>query len=143
MLNDRVLPWYEENGVPLLRILTDRGSEYCGNRQHHEFALYLDLEGSDHTRIKTKSPQTNGICERFHQTIQNEFYASALRRKLYTSLEQLQADVDEWVRSYNEERTHSGKHCFGKTPWQTFLDSKAIALEKQLGRTMPTTTVAA
>jgi transposase InsO family protein len=143
MLNDRVLPWYEENGVPLLRILTDRGSEYCGNREHHEFALYLDLEGIDHTRTKTKSPQTNGICERFHQTIQNEFYASAFRRKLYTSLEQLQTDVDEWVRSYNEERAHSGKHCFGKTPWQTFLDSKAIALEKQLDRTMPTATTTA
>ena len=138
MLNDRVLPWYEEQGIPLLRILTDRGSEYCGNREHHEFALYLDLEGIDHTRTKTKSPQTNGICERFHQTIQNEFYANAFRRKLYTSLDQLQADVDVWVGSYNSERTHSGKHCFGKTPLQTFLDSKPLALAKQLDRTMPT-----
>jgi len=143
MLNDRVLPWYDEQGVPLLRILTDRGSEYCGNREHHEFALYLDLEGIEHSRTKTKSPQTNGICERFHQTIQNEFYASAFRRKLYTSLEQLQDDVDQWVQSYNHERPHSGKHCFGKTPWQTFVDSKAIALEKQLDRTMPTASHAA
>jgi len=138
MLNDRVLPWYEEQGIPLLRILTDRGSEYCGNREHHEYALYLDLENIDHTRTKTKSPQTNGICERFHQTIQNEFYATAFRRKLYTSLEQLQADVDVWVDSYNRERTHSGKHCFGKTPLQTFLDSKPLAIAKQLDRTMPT-----
>lgn len=138
MLNDRVLPWYEEQGIPLLRILTDRGSEYCGNREHHEYALYLDLEGIDHSRTKTKSPQTNGICERFHQTIQNEFYATAFRRKLYTSLEQLQADVDVWVDSYNRERTHSGKHCFGKTPLQTFLDSKPLAIAKQLDRTMPT-----
>lgn len=138
MLNDRVLPWYEEQGIPLLRILTDRGSEYCGNREHHEYALYLDLEGIDHTRNKTKSPQTNGICERFHQTIQNEFYATAFRRKLYTSLEQLQADVDVWVDSYNRERTHSGKHCFGKTPLQTFLDSKPLAIAKHLDRTMPT-----
>ena len=137
MLNDRVLPWYEEQGIPLLRILTDRGSEYCGNREHHEYALYLDLEGIDHTRTKTKSPQTNGICERFHQTIQNEFYATAFRRKLYTSLEQLQADVDVWVDSYNRERTHSGKHCFGKTPLQTFLDSRPLAIAKQLDRTMP------
>jgi transposase InsO family protein len=38
--------------------------------------------------MKVKSPQTNGICERFHQTIQNEFYASAFRRKLYTSLDE-------------------------------------------------------
>ena len=143
MLNDRVVPWYDEQGVPLLRILTDRGSEYCGNREHHEYALYLDLEDIEHTRTKAKSPQTNGICEGFHQTIQNEFYATAFRRKIYTSLEQLQKDVDDWVHSYNHDRTHSGKHCFGKTPWQTFLDSKAIALEKQLDRTMPTTSLAA
>ena len=143
MLNDRVLPWYEEHGVPWLRILTGRGSEYCGNREHHEFALYLDLEDIDHTRTKTQSPQTNGICERFHQTIQNELYASAFRRKLYTSLNQLQTDVDQWVRSYNEERPHSAKHCFGKRPWQTSQDSKAVALDKQLDRTMLTTIVAA
>jgi transposase InsO family protein len=90
MLNDRVLPFFEEQGVPLLRILTDRGSEYCGNRESHEYALYLDLENIEHTRTKTRSPQTNGICERFHQTIQNEFYASAFRRKLYHSLDELQ-----------------------------------------------------
>lgn len=138
MLNDPVLPWYEEQGIPLLRILTDRGSEYCGNREHHEYALYLDLEDIEHTRTKTRSPQTNGICERFHQTIQNEFYATAFRRKLYTRLDQLQADVDVWIKSYNEERTHSGKHCFGKTPMQTLMDSKPLALAKQLDRTMPT-----
>jgi len=138
MLNDRVLPFYEEHNIPLLRILTDRGSEYCGNREHHEYALYLDLENIEHTRTKVKSPQTNGICERFHQTIQNEFYASAFRRKIYTSIEQLQADVDEWIKSYNEERTHSGKHCFGKTPLQTLHDSNPIALVKQLDRAMPT-----
>ena len=69
LLNDRVLPFFEEQGVPLLRMLTDRGSEYCGNREVHEYALYLDLENIEHTRTKTRSPQTNGICERFHQTI--------------------------------------------------------------------------
>jgi len=62
MLNDRVLPFYEEHGVRLLRILTDRGTEYCGNRESHEFQLYLALEDIDHTRTKAKSPQTNGIA---------------------------------------------------------------------------------
>ena len=134
MLNDRVIPFFEEHGVPLLRILTDRGSEYCGNREVHEYALYLDLENIEHTRTKTKSPQTNGICERFHQTIQNEFYASAFRRKLYDSLEQLQADVDTWLESYNAERTHSGKYCYGKTPLQTFIEAAPLAYSKQLDR---------
>jgi len=137
MLNDRVLPFFDEQGVPLLRILTDRGSEYCGNRETHEYELYLDLENIEHTRTKSKSPQTNGICERFHQTIQNEFYASAFRRRLYTSLEQLQADVDVWMDSYNAERTHSGKYCYGKTPLQTFLESAKLALDKQLDRLAP------
>ena len=84
MLNDRVLPFFEEYGVPMLRILTDRGSEYCGNRESHEYALYLNLENIEHTRTKARSPQTNGICERFHQTVQNEFYASAFRRSCIT-----------------------------------------------------------
>lgn len=138
MLNDRVLPFFEEHGVSLLRVLTDRGSEYCGNRESHEYALYLDLENIEHTRTKTKSPQTNGICERFHQTIQNEFYASAFRRKLYRSLEQLQADLDAWMELYNAERTHSGKYCYGKTPLQTFIESAPLAYDKQLDRIQPT-----
>ena len=134
MLNDRVIPFFEEHGLPLLRILTDRGSEYCGSRESHEYELYLDLENIEHSRTKTKSPQTNGICERFHQTIQNEFYASAFRRRLYESLEQLQADADAWVESYNAERTHSGKYCYGKTPLQTFIEAAPLAHSKQLDR---------
>ena len=138
LLNDRVVPFYEEHGISLLRVLTDRGSEYCGNREKHEYELYLDLEGIEHTRTKVKHPQTNGICERFQKTIQNEFYASAFRRKMYNSIEELQANLDAWVQDYNEQRTHSGKHCFGKTPMQTFLDSKHIAIEKQLDQTHQT-----
>jgi transposase InsO family protein len=64
LLHDRVLPFFESQQVPLWRILTDRGSEYCGNVEHHEYQLYLAIEDIDHTRTKTKSPQTNGICER-------------------------------------------------------------------------------
>ncbi|MFP4370524.1 MAG: IS481 family transposase [Candidatus Kapaibacterium sp.] len=132
LLNDRVVPFYEAHEVRLLRILTDRGTEYCGKRQHHEFELYLAVEDIDHTKTKARSPQTNGICERFHRTIQDEFYAVAFRKKLYGSIEELQTDLDDWLEFYNKERTHSGKYCFGKTPWQTFLDSIHLAKEKQI-----------
>jgi len=135
ILNDRVLPFYEESGVRLLRILTDRGTEYCGKKHDHPYQLYLEIEDIDHTKTKVRSPQTNGICERFHRTIQNEFYAIAFRKKIYSSLEVLQKDLDDWIEWYNKERTHSGKYCFGKTPWQTFLDSKYLALEKQIDQT--------
>ena len=132
LLNDRVLPFYEEQDIRLLRVLTDRGTEYCGAREHHEYQLYLAIEDIDHSKTKAKSPQTNGICERFHRTIQEEFYSIAFRKKIYSSLEMLQLDLDEWMQYYNHERTHSGKYCFGKTPMQTWRDSIHLAKEKLL-----------
>lgn len=142
LLNDRVIPWYEENDVRLLRILTDRGTEFCGNREHHEYQLYLDIEDIDHSKTKARSPQTNGICERFHRTIQDEFYAIAFRKKIYRNIDEIQEDVDKWIEEYNKERIHSGRYCFGKTPWQTFLDSKSLADEKMLDRLQPSDNLA-
>lgn len=132
ILNDRVIPFYDKHDIPLLRILTDRGTEFCGAREHHEYQLYLALENIDHTKTKARSPQTNGICERFHRTVQNEFYAVAFRKKIYKSIEDLQTDLDHWVEEYNTQRTHTGKHCYGKTPMQTFLDSLHLAKDKLL-----------
>jgi len=132
LLNDRVLPFFEEHGIPLSRMLTDRGTEYCGQPDRHEYELYLAVENIDHTRTKTKHPQTNGICERFNKTVLNEFYRVAFRKKLYASLAELQADLDAWLTTYNEERTHQGRWCYGKTPLRTFLDSVPLAKEKML-----------
>lgn len=132
MLNDKVLPFFEEHAIPLLRVLTDRGTEFCGARDHHEYELYLALEDIDHSRTKAKHPQTNGICERLHRTIQEEFYAVAFRKKIYESLDQLQADLEAWIEDYNSNRTHTGKYCFGRTPLQTFLESLPLAKEKML-----------
>jgi transposase InsO family protein len=138
LLNDRVVPFFEEHDIPLLRILTDRGTEYCGNPEHHDYQLYLVLEDIDHTRTKAKSPQTNGICERFQKTVLDEFYRVAFRRKVYNSLDELQDDLDNWLREYNEQRSHSGKYCFGKTPMRTFLDTIPLAKEKRLTSTLQT-----
>jgi len=143
LLNDRVLPFYEENSVPLLRVLTDRGTEFCGQREHHEYQLYLAVENIDHTRTKARHPQTNGICERFHKTIQEEFYSTAFRKTLYSNLEQLQADLDAWLEEYNVQRPHTGKYCFGKTPMDCFLASRQLAWDKMLDQTAPATEVAA
>lgn len=130
LLNDRVLPFYAEHDIPLLRMLTDRGTEFCGNPERHAYELYLAVEDIDHTRTRTKSPQTNGICERFHKTVLNEFHRVAFRKKIYRSIAELQADLDSWVDEYNRARPHQGRWCFGKTPMQTFLDSLPLAKEK-------------
>jgi len=132
LLNDRVVPFFEAHEIPLCRMLTDRGTEYCGQPERHEYELYLAVENIDHTRTKTKHPQTNGICERFNRTVLNEFYRVAFRKKLYTSLEELQADLDAWLLAYNEQRPHQGRWCYGKTPMQTFLDTVPLAKEKMI-----------
>ena len=138
LLNDQVLPFFEEENVRILRILTDRGTEFCGALEHHEYELYLAIEDIDHTKTKARSPQTNGICERFHRTVLEEFYQVAFRKKIYHTIDELQIDLDHWLWQYNHERTHSGKYCFGKTPMQTFLDSLPLAKEKMLNQTVQT-----
>ena len=130
LLNDRVVPFFDEHEIPLLRVLTDRGTEYCGNSERHEYELYLAVEDIDHSRTKTKSPQTNGIVERFHKTLLDEFYRVAFRKKIYRTIDELQADLDAWIKSYNDQRPHQGRWCFGKTPMNTFIDSVPLAREK-------------
>ena len=130
LLNDRVLPLFEHEEIELIRILTDRGTEFCGRPERHDYQLFLAINDIEHTRTKAYSPQTNGICERFHRTIKEEFYEITFRKKVYDSLEVLQSDLDEWIESYNTERVHSGKMCCGRTPIQTLRESRTLCDEK-------------
>lgn len=130
LLNDRVLPFFEDHKVPILRILTDRGTEFCGKHENHDYQLYLGINDIDHTKTKVKSPQQNGICERFHKTILQEFYQIAFRKKIYRIIEEIQEDLDNWINDYNNYRTHQGKMCCGRTPMKTFLDGKEIVRQK-------------
>ena len=126
LLNDRVLPYFESQGMGIIRILTDRGTEYCGKAETHDYQLYLAVNDIEHTKTKAAHPQTNGICERFHKTILQEFYQITFRKKIYRSIEELQHDLDEWLWYYNNERTHQGKMCCGRTPLQTLIDGKEV-----------------
>jgi transposase InsO family protein len=132
ILNDKVLPFFEQHQLPMLRILTDRGTEYCGKVEHHDYQLYLAINDIEHTKTKVQSPQTNGICERFHKTILQEFYQVTFRKKIYETIDALQKDLDEWLQYYNNKRTHQGKMCCGRTPIQTLVDGKQLWKEKFL-----------
>lgn len=134
LLNDPVLPFYESQGLPMLRILTDRGTEYCGKVEQHDYQLYLAINDIDHPKTKAMSAQTNGICERFHKTILQEFYQVRFQKKLYADLENLQMDLDNWLWHYNNERTHQGKMCCGRTPMAKLLDGKRVWAEKDLNQ---------
>ena len=95
----------------------------------------MQIEGIEHSKTQVRHPQTNGIC--LHRTMQEEFYAVAFRKKLYSSLDEMQHDLDEWMKYYNLERTHSGRYCYGKTPMQTFQESLILARQKMIGQSNP------
>ena len=126
-LNDKVLPFFDEHKTPVLRMLTDRGPEYCGRIDAHPYQLFLTLNDIDHSKTKARHPQTNGACEKLNQTIEREFYAVAFRKKLYANLEELQADLDLFMEKYNKDRTNQGKRCKGRTPYETFLEGLELA----------------
>jgi transposase InsO family protein len=132
LLNDRVVPFFDKYAIPLLRLLTDRGTEFCGKPDTHDYELFLAINDIDHSKTKVKNPQSNGICERFHKTILDEFYSIAFRKKIYLTLEELQEDLDTWLLKYNNRRPHQGKRCQGRTPMETFLENLPLAKEKML-----------
>ncbi len=127
----------EEQELPVLRILTDRGTTYCGKAEQHDYPLYLAVNDSEHTKTRVKSPQTHGICERFHKTVKDAFYRIALRKKIYDQLEDLQKDLDHWLAKYTTQRTHQGKMCCGRTPMETLIGGKQIWMEKCVTWTSP------
>ena len=135
-LNSKVLPFFDAHRISILRVLTDRGTEYCGRPETHHYQLYLYLNDIEHSRTKARHPQTNGACEKLNQTIQSEFYSTAFRKKLYKSLEEIQADLDTFMNKYNYDRTNQGKRCKGKTPYETFTHGvelyKKMVYKKEL-----------
>jgi transposase InsO family protein len=108
LLNDCVLPLFESYDVKLLRILTDSWQQVLRQSGAARYELYLAVEDIDldHSRTKTKSPQTNGICERSHKSVLNEFCRIAFRKKVYRSIKDLQAKLDSWIEEYNEVPPH-------------------------------------
>jgi transposase InsO family protein len=120
LLHNDVLPFYREHGLTVGAILTDNGREFCGTRAH-PYEVYLELNDIDHRRTRVRSPQTNGFVERFIRTAKEEFFRLAFARKLYTSLDELQADFDIWLQDYNTERPHLGYRNMGRCPIETVM----------------------
>jgi transposase InsO family protein len=124
ILNDRVLPFYEAEGLTVEAILTDRGTEFKGRLERHHYELFLALNDIEHRLTKVASPRTNGFVERFHRTVLDEFFREAFRKKFYSSVEELQGDLDEWIQHYNYDRPHRGYRNKGRKPYETFTKGK-------------------
>jgi transposase InsO family protein len=123
-VKSKVLPVYGIFGIPLDRILTDNGKEYTTHweKGNHDYENFLASCSIRHTRIKTRCPKSNGMVERFNRTLLEEFYQIAMLEKVYTSLNELQDDLDQFILYYNFKRTNQGYRLKGKIPYQKFLN---------------------
>lgn len=110
-------------GVKVQRVLTDNGREYGSSEPTygHLFGATCLILGIKHKTTKVKHPWTNGYAERFVQTLYQEFFQVALRRKRYASVEELQADLDRYLYYYNWKRPHQGRRTRGRTPAEAFF----------------------
>ena len=126
VLYDRVLPFYEAQGLKVEHILTDNGREYCGRPMIHPYQIVLELYDIEHRRTKVARPRTNGFVERFNRTILDEFFREAFRKEFYPSVEKLQEALDKWLHHYNYERPHRGYRNIGKRPIETIEAGKIV-----------------
>jgi transposase InsO family protein len=131
VLNEKVLPFFEEHECPIVSILTDNGGEYCGRMDGHPFELFLQLEDIEHKTTKVRRPQSNGIVERLHRTLLDEHFSIQGRIKFYESRDEMQADLDSDLHIYNYERAHQGRNMNGRTPHQVFVEGIANQLPKE------------
>lgn len=131
LVHEKILPFYDSHGVTVEAILTDGGKEYCGRADKHLFELYLGSQNIEHRVTRPASPWTNGFVERFHRTLKDEFFAKAFREKWYTSIEELQKDLNTYLIHYNENRPHDGYRTKGRTPFQAFSDFMNQPIEEK------------
>ena len=131
VLNNNVLPFFEENNIKVKTVLTDNGREYCGREDHHPFEFFLQLEEIEHRTTRVRRQQSNGFVERMHRTLLDEHFRIKGREKFYEALSEMQKDLETYLVYYNEKRAHQGRNMKGRTPKQAFLDE--IKKDKKSG----------
>ena len=131
VLNEDVLPFFEKHDVRIETILSDNGREYCGRADRHPYELFLQLEGIEHRTTKVRRPQSNGFVERLHRTLLDEHFRVTGRTKWYESIDEMQKDLDDYLKQYNYERTHQGRNMKGRTPYKAFTDG-IVKLESEV-----------
>lgn len=121
LLNNDVLPTFEQHGAKIDAVLSDNGREFCGRPDQHSYELFLQLEGIEHKRTRVSRPQSNGIVERLHRTLLDEHFRVEGRRTWFETIEEMQAVLDAYLAHYNTKRPHQGRGMQGRTPAKAFV----------------------
>lgn len=120
VMNNDVLPTFEEHDAKIRTVLSDNGREFCGRPDKHPYELFLQLEEIEHRTTKVRRPQSNGFVERLHRTLLDEHFRIMGRKKFYESLDEMQKDLEAYLVAYNTQRPHQGRNMNGRTPQKVF-----------------------
>lgn len=120
VMNHDVLPTFEAHNARISTVLSDNGREFCGRPDRHPYELFLQLEEIEHRTTKVRRPQSNGFVERLHRTLLDEHFRVMGRKKFYDSVDEMQKDLDAYLRIYNTRRPHQGRNMNGRTPEAVF-----------------------
>jgi len=132
VLNNDVLPTFEEHGATVDAVLIDNGRKFCGREDQQPYELFLQLEGIEHKRTKVRRPQSNGIVERLHRTLLDEHFRVEGRKTWFETIEEMQVALDAWLVLYNTKRPHQGRGMNGRTPLKAFKDGIRRAGKKEV-----------
>lgn len=139
VLNNDVLPFFEAHNAKVSKVLSDNGREFCGRKDQHPYELFLQLEEIEHRTTKARQPQSNGFVERLHRTLLDEHFRIQGRTKWYEALEEMQADLDDYLVIYNTKRPHQGLNMKGMTPYAVFKKGPPKATKKEPRKTAENT----
>jgi len=132
VLNNDVLPTFEEHRATIDAVLSDNGREFCGREDQHPYELFLQLEGIEHKRTKVRRPQSNGIVERRHRTLLDEHFRVEGRKTWFETIEEMQVALDAYLVVYNTKRPHQGRGMNGRTPLKAFKDGIPNQAKKEV-----------
>jgi transposase InsO family protein len=132
VLNNDVLPTFEEHRATIDAVLSDNGREFCGREDQHPYELFLQLEGIEHKRTKVRRPQSNGIVERLHRTLLDEHFRVEGRKTWFETIEEMQVALDAYLVVYNTKRPHQGRGMNGRTPLKAFKDGIPKQAKKEV-----------
>lgn len=122
LMNNDVIPTFEQHNAKIDAVLSDNGREFCGRMDQHPYELFLQLEDIEHRYTRVKRPQSNGIVERLHRTLLDEHFRVEGRRTWFETVDEMQTVFDSYMESYNQRRPHQGRGMNGRTPAQAFVE---------------------
>lgn len=115
-LSGRFLPPDEEHGGDVEPLLSDNEGLHCGRPRETDSGPFLAIRWIEHRRTAIGSPQTGGLCDRYHRAVMEEILSIAFCRTLCERVAQTRVNLNRHGAFNHRERSHQGYRTKGRRP---------------------------